>query len=365
MTASTDMTPESTVWLRMRQLRYPIRMQNRTAIWAGVAVAGLLSVVVVIWLSNQSLSGSRIVTVAPPKAPTAATTSATVVKLKPRPPVVGSIDAANFKTTSNTGTSIELVGISVYPPDGTWWKPDGSVQTVPAPQTHESNSRPSGDMDAYMFYVRASSNGQQVVQIPKFTPPGRYFYRQGMPNDRKISVIVAVVPQGAETTDFGMGIQLPSSALERIADIRGQAARQPHEHVINGDRGVVKFSALEETVGGSKLKLEYVAGKGLSPFASSAPWLMLYDTGNRAIYGRSRDEEEKPDGSFTKWYDFEVAPGAVQRLQYGLRPVEYAEFQNVSLRPGKITKANILAVRAASQDAQPASRPATATAPVQ
>jgi hypothetical protein len=238
------------------------------------------------------------------------------------------------------------------------------VQTVPAPQTHESNSRPPGDMDAYMFYVRVSSNGQQVVQYPKFTPPGRSFYRQGMPNDRKMSVIVAIVPQGAETTDFGMGIELPSSAFERVADIRGQAARQAHEHMINGDRGVVKFSALEEAVGGSKLKLEYVAGKGPSPFATSAPWLTLYDTANRAIYGRSRDKEEKSDGSFTKWYDFEIAPGGVQRLQYGLRPVEYAEFQNVSLRPGKITKVNILAVRGASQDAQPASRPATAAAPV-
>jgi hypothetical protein len=144
---------------------------------------------------------------------------------------------------------------------------------------------------------------------------------------------------------------------ETLIDLRADALKQAHEFVFSGDRGRMRLSAVEEAVGGSKVRLEVIPGKQPSPFVNAGRSIAVLGKTKEIAHGRSRDEETIADGATVEWYDFEIKPESIDRLTILASPSEYAEFRNVSLRRGKISAVKVVPLRAAGRDARPATQP--------
>ena len=96
--------------------------------------------------------------------------------------------------------------------------------------------------------------------------------------------------------------------------------------------------------------------KPISSGNSAHPATGIWDKADKPRHFIARRDEPTPSGGFVRWYDFQVPPDEVRRFYFGVRPVEYAEFQNVSLRPGKKTPVTVVPVRAADLVTRPAPR---------
>ncbi|MBN2844277.1 MAG: carboxypeptidase regulatory-like domain-containing protein, partial [Sedimentisphaerales bacterium] len=233
-----------------------------------------------------------------------------------------SVAAAGFKADLGDGITVELLGVCENPSIGKkWWKPDGSESDIVNVEVFGKNVLAPGKPYEFMSLVTGFTSDMDIqYNISDMTG-----YSYGRVRGRKdCQNVTAYIKQGKESVDISIGI-----------------ASEPWQTVVtySGNSGIGTFGKAGRTFTfGDKLMVDGKLRISVADCMLDLPrQLVAVSKKGQIIEGKAKGYVCNGDMRIGD-FEFEgITPEDVKEFLFQTRYYKWAEFKNVSLKPGKKT----------------------------
>ena len=249
-----------------------------------------------------------------------------------------------FKATLPNGATIELVGVSYHPSEGQpWWKPDGS----PMPSAPYEKLLTAGELTgeerwyefAFSFkdFPKDGGGNTRCESIPKTRA------EIGVPATGRGTVIPRInarlfsFPRSQDSVTLRYGV---SAGEWTTAASAGPFGGTSHEY----GSGTISFS--RPHFAGDGVAITRRTGITItntnSVMVDQAQRIVALDIHDQTHLPISLDVETVPNKQQTKAWFATPAHSEVKEFRFEVRPYEWVEFRNISLKPGHKTDAEVV-----------------------